>query len=148
MCAVLEHYDKIHLQLIAERDALCRDLRQITSSPRYDQLTEILQSFHDEECTKLQKGKDRKLDCLLSSSNASNDYWVAELGLCHSEKNIILKNEALSDKSIDAAVKLLSRHSPDLHIQSCLLSPEMLTYAPLETLHIHHTGAYHFCTSA
>ena len=48
---------------------------------------------------------------------------------------------------MDAAVKLLSRHLPDIHIQSCLLTHEMLAYAPIETLHLHHTGANHYCIS-
>ena len=33
---------------------------------------------------------------------------------------------------MDAAVKLPSRHLPDIHIQSCLLTHEMLAYAPIK----------------
>ena len=148
MHAIIKHYNKLHLVLLSERDQICQHLQRICTAQRYHHLMGTLQRFHDNECSKLQIMKDKKLSNLLYSNNTNSKYWVAELGLTHQEKQTITNNEQLSDESIDAAVKLLCRQLPYIHIQSCLLSDTLLSYSPLETLHIHHNGANHYCISS
>ena len=45
-------------------------------------------------------------------------------------------------------MKILNKDFPHLDFQSSNLSEDLLEYSPFETIHVHHNGKGHFCTSS
>ena len=45
-------------------------------------------------------------------------------------------------------MSLLNKDFPHLHFQSSSLFADLLEYSPFETIHVHHNGQGHFCTSS
>ena len=151
MSAIVEHYEIIHEKLLHEKENLKQQLKSITNDIRFQFLSKTLNNFYEEECSRLQIKKDDKLSALIRENNTTispQQLWIPELALHESERSFILNNEEISDASINAAISIMIRHSPNLFLQQCSILPSMLVYAPLETIHIHHNNRHHFCTSS
>ena len=74
--------------------------------------------------------------------------WLPALKLTQTEKSYIVENEEICDKIVNSFMTLLNKDYPHLHFQSSNFSAPLLEYSPFETIHVHHNGSGHFCTSS
>ena len=74
--------------------------------------------------------------------------WFPDLHLTTLEQAFILEGQEICDQIVNAAMILLNRDFPFFTFQSSSMSHSLLTYCPFETIHVHHNGQGHFCTSS
>ena len=82
------------------------------------------------------------------SLHLQNKKSIPHLNLGFTELNYITDNEQICDAIINASMLLTSREYLLLNYHSTSLPSTMLTYNPMNTIHIHHNGHGHFVTSS
>ena len=127
-------------------------IRSISSPQQLDILQTQLNSLFEKDTHNLQERKTRKFNTLIAvagSCNSKPNSWIPELGLTETERGYIINNEQICDKTIDAAMFLLSKKCPHLLTQSCSLPANLLVYNPFANIHIHHNGiGQHFAVTS
>lgn len=146
---IIEHYSQLIPELSSIVAELYGQLAQISDPSRTLFLKDHLKSVYTEYVNTLQNNKIRKINTYLNlaDSNHIPDTWIPQLGLTETEKRFLYNNEQLCDNIVNAAMKLIMRDNPLLHIQSSTLDSKFLVHSPLETLHIHHNRRGHFVTT-
>ena len=111
--------------------------------------TSKLHQLKESEAAALQKKKLKKINQLLDTSNHNiTNIWLPDLMLSTTEERYINNNEQICDSIINAGMKILNKDFPHFTFQSSSLQHNLLVYSPTETIHIHHNGEGHFCTSS
>ena len=97
----------------------------------------------------LQGTKIKNLNTLVDISlHLQTKKWIQDLNLGFTELHYVADNEQICDAIINASMLLMCREYPLLNYQSTTLPSTMLTYSPVNTIHIHHSGHGHFVTSS
>ena len=80
--------------------------------------------------------------------HSQNKKWIPDLSLGFTELNYITDNEQICDAIINASMLLICRKYLLLNNQSNTLPLTMLTYSPVNTIHIYQNGHGNFVTSS
>ena len=145
---IVEDYSQTLRSLNDERQEVCSSLKQLCSAVVFQEKIDELLQRKDSLSDKVNHRKYKKLHNAIDSASSLTGHWLPELGLTDVEKDYLLNGEDLCDNLINAAMKLLNRDIPHVSFQSSTLHGNMLEYCPFETIHVHHNGQGHFCTSS
>ena len=143
-------YQSLLTDLVRRRTSELSILSTECTPQKFEFLTDLLLSFLESDKDKYMKVKEQKLNTLLDVHQdqlKSNEEWIRSLGLTIKEKSYINNNEQICDAIINASMQLLRKEKPYVLFQSTSLPHSLLEYSPNETIHIHHNGHGHFCTS-
>ena len=148
MDAIIDHLNATLIDLYEQRSRKQTELANHgTDKIRNEHLNSILKKMFDDYTLTLQKGKIKKLDRLYTmnlNQKPNINSWIPELGLTNTERDFILNNECIFDKTIDAGMSLLNRIVPHYMFQRSTSAIEVLRYTPFDTIHIHHNADNHF----
>ena len=142
---IIQDYNHTLRLLLEEQDHLMVSLRELCSDDTFREKTDELLMRKESLCDSLQQRKMKKLNRMLD--NDETDAWLPLLNLTSKELGFLMNNEQLCDNIINAAMTLLNKDFPHLQFQSNTLHDTMLVYAPFESIHVHHNGRGHFCTT-
>ena len=149
---ILRHYDSLlRDKLVKDQHIAYDELRTSCSPLEYQQHCDQLRILKETETEALQLGKLKKINRLPDCEQDipySSSRWLPDLQLGTTEQNFILEGQQICDGIVNASMLLLNRDFPHFYFQSSSVSHNMLTYTPYETIHIHHNGEGHFCTSS
>ena len=105
--ATIQHFDKELFELILQKQSLMSDLEGFSTVERFQFLSRALRGFSIKEKSDLDSGKAKKLNNLIRQktnssliNNQTSDPWISHLNLSSVEKNFILNNEDLCDRSL------------------------------------------------
>ena len=148
---ILKHYDDQLHKLVKERESFYQSLRDSCALDQFNKHCSQLDHLKETETATLQARKLKKINFLLDQDSkeiAQNEKWLPDLQLGASEQMFLLEGQEICDKIINATMILLNRDFPYFTFQSSSMSHSFLTYSPFETIHVHHNGQGHFCTSS
>ena len=107
-------------------------------------LSNILNAIAEKDMQLLQGTKLKKLNTLVDISlHLRNKKWIPDLNLGFTELHYIADNEQICDAIINASMLLICREYPLFSYQSTTLLSTMLTYSPVNIIHVHHNGHGH-----
>ena len=151
MKILLQHYDSQLQDLVKERQKCYQSLRESCPPEQFNNYLIQLDYLKQTETETLQSRKLKKINMLLDQNPdtiSQENKWLPDLHLTTVEQAFILEGQEICDQIINAAMILLNRDFPFFTFQSSSMSHSLLTYCPFETIHVHHNGHGHFCTSS
>lgn len=147
----IQHYNAILPTQVTDRNILLKKLEDTCcSEEQFQELSANLETKYNTELEFLQKTKVKKMTSLLTKlqNNKSREWWIPSLYLTNEDKQTIVENQPICDQVINSAMSCLMKSKPYLAIQPTTFGERFLTYCSTETIHIHHTGSFHFVTSS